>query len=263
MGNEGSGSAGTGAIYTHREEDKYVINKKYYNQVLDEVESRMKPYYPKKGTEYTITKTQYLDDDKLGFVKAHLRGDENRYKLRVRTYGPDGEFDKQAYLEVKYKIGDVKKKDRILISDSALLSVMGGKSLPADVRKDNLHMTKEEYTDCENLINQFSQKGLSPVTQAQYKRMSFKSSDCRVTIDTGLVTTSFATLKKFAATETLEDQHKLSEYSGKFNASDDFILEVKYDIEDEMPKWISDLLDDVKADPGFSKYMFSVGQVLT
>lgn len=253
-----------GPIYTNRSESKYIVRRDELNRIVDEVESRMKPYYHKKGAEYVINHSQYLDTDGLDFVKQHLRGDDTRYKVRVRSYAPDGESSPEKYLEVKYKLGDVQKKSRVKIDETSLIMVMGGKSLPSSIRQDNLDLPKSEYTQFENLIGKLSKDGLIPVVATKYKRLSYKGPDCRITIDQNIQSTPYAFSKKFNP-DDLGDALKdaLREYDSKFSSANNIVVEVKYDIDDEQPKWVTNLLDDAKADDsGFSKYMWALSQVL-
>jgi len=257
--------SGQDHIYTNRTEAKYIVSRNELNRVIDEVESRMKPFYPKKGTEYVINQSQYLDTDDLEFAKAHLSKADPRYKVRVRSYSPDGESSPDnKYLEVKYKEGDTQKKERVQIDEVSLLTIMGGKALPATVRQNNLNIPKNDFSVFEKLINKLSKDGLAPIVSTKYKRLCYKSSDCRITIDQNLQCTPYAISKKYNPDDLGgELKAELAKFDNKFSPSGSIIVEAKFDIEDEEPKWVTNLLDDAKADDsGFSKYMWALSQVL-
>ena len=71
----------------------------------------------------------YLDTPALPFHRAKLRGASERFKLRIRTYGPHG----PAHFEIKQKVNRVVRKLRTTVPRTDVRRAAQG-GIPQDVR---------------------------------------------------------------------------------------------------------------------------------
>ncbi len=249
------------AIYTDREEDKYTVPKKLLEEVINELEYRdMKPYYDgERGgdADYVDISSTYFDTPDLKFLKQHLAGDENRMKVRLRSYAPGGKLQDDKYLEVKYRVDGVKKKARVCVCPSDLAFAIGGESLPKSNRKRNKDLSDEEYKESCDKIKEACSGGLSPCLQVTYTRLCYILGEkLKVTIDRDIEATSFANLKQ----ASIPDSEELDKIGGQYKPSRDVLVEIKYPIGEEVPKWLQKMIENDSSgiEVSFSKYAWGI-----
>ena len=104
-----------------RLELKYCVPERVARQVLGVARGYLVRDPLARGPRQRIT-SLYLDTQDLTFLRWHLDGATDRYKLRIRSYGeaPAATF----YAETKRKTASVVRKEREAISAAALDAVV-------------------------------------------------------------------------------------------------------------------------------------------
>jgi len=256
-------------IDTDRTEDKYIVPKEYYIEVKAEVRKHMKLFFPDPKTTYTINRSIYFDSPGLTFLQQHLNGVEDRRKIRIRAYAPNGTWSDEAFIEVKYKDDGISKKNRLRIGPGGFDSLYHKSEIPLDdeLYQYNSDMDKADVDTKAKLINYLLMiNKCKPVVDIMYKRYAYEndSEDLRVTIDQN-ITVKPIILPKISVIQDLKNQDlwdKFQKCGTKFENYSDFLLEVKYT--DEVPDWIESMCDQLhlETEP-FSKYVWAMYQVIT
>lgn len=105
---------------------KYVICESCARQVRDFARGYLDPdphADPTKGFEYAVH-SLYLDSPSLTLCRATMMGHKNRFKLRIRFY--DDSPDSPAFLEVKRRVNDAVRKQRVAVRKSCIQRVLAG-----------------------------------------------------------------------------------------------------------------------------------------
>lgn len=261
---DAQGQSADDSLYSHRVEDKFVIKKSDMDVIVSEIEDRLKPDYVGKDVDYTLINSAYLDSSDFKFLKQDLSQDKLKYKLRIRTYAPNGKWDEEKFAEVKYKDGDTKKKARIKIDQFTLIEILAGNQIPNKTQKLNRDMSTSDYESAVSLIEQCSEGGLQPALKVTYKRLAYASDEVRTTIDTKIKVDDCALSRNFDA-DTLRSSGVwagMKEVAMKYD-SNKAVWEIKYTEGSDMPSWLDKLANDYKiGEPGFSKYLYGLFQVM-
>lgn len=117
----------------------------------------------------------YLDSDDLHTYHAGLRGDRNRFKLRVRFY--DENPDTPVFLELKRRHKDVIQKKRCAVPRHALWEALAG---------DTSCVKQKEMDGHASFCHLMHQIAATPRSHVAYQREAWVSRDdnsVRVTID--------------------------------------------------------------------------------
>lgn len=256
-----SGNSLKDPLYTNRIESKYVINQTDLDDVFDILESKLKLSFPSKNTTYTNISSTYLDTVDMKFLKQHTTDKPDRYKLRVRIYAPNGKWEEDKFLEVKYQINFERRKTRIRVDGYGLMQALGGLPIPAKMRKLNPDITDDQFNNAKDLIDSLTKEGVQPTTKVTYRRVSYKGKDLRCTVDRNLKVEACANSKNYQP--SAEELSVIAETGNKFNPSTNAILEIKYPEDKETPAWLDKVITDYKVgEPGFSKYLWGLDQVL-
>ena len=182
----------------------------------------------------------YLDSPTLAFHRARLRGDADRVKLRIRTYGPRS----LAHLEIKRKTGKIIHKIRTSLPRERVVETMGGFGV--------------EDPTVDHFLSVRFRCGAEPKLSVFYKREAYTSTVdfyARVTFD-----------RRIQARASMPSDWTLrSEPSGegwlpldgaghlRDGVSSSVLLEFK--CESFMPLWMSDVIRRFSLNTtGFSKY---------
>lgn len=118
---------------------------------------------PELEGRYPIS-TLYLDTPCLDFYGQKKRREMDRFKLRVRTYGPAS----PALLEVKRKCGDVVHKTRAIVRRDLVEEAVRGGGRP-------LHDTPEQRQNLDRFAFLAARTGARPVTLIRYVREAWVS----------------------------------------------------------------------------------------
>lgn len=261
---DAQGQDNSNSLYNNRIEDKYIIDKSDMDKVVNEIEDHLKPDYPDKSTDYTMISSTYLDSADLKFLRHDLTSEPIRYKMRVRSYGPNGQWDPDKFLEVKYREGDVRKKARIKIDLAAYTEVIGGNAVPIKTKKLNKDMSDSEYEAATSLIEECASGGVSPSVKVTYKRIAYQGKGVRTTIDVNLQVDDYAIAKQYDPDQLMKSGKwdELANIAKKYT-SNRAVWEVKYSETRDDPQWIQDLTSKYMiGDIGFSKYLWALWTVL-
>lgn len=256
-------------IDTNRVEDKYIICKDYYIEVKADVRKNLKLHFPDPGTVYCINRSIYFDSPDLTFLKQHLAGIDDRRKIRIRAYAPNGQWSDEVFVEVKYKEDGNSKKNRLRIGSEAFDSLYHKSEIPIndELYQYNSDMDKDDVTTKAKLINYLLMiNKCKPVVDILYKRYAYENDkkDLRVTIDQDIKVKPIY-IPNRAIIQDIKNQQgweAFEEVGCKFTNYDDFLMEVKH--QDGVPDWIEQIVDllDLEAE-AFSKYAWSMYQVIT
>jgi SPX domain protein involved in polyphosphate accumulation len=254
-------------IDTDRIEDKYIVSKDFYIEVKAEVRKNMKPHYPDPGTVYCINRSLYFDSPDLTFLKQHLSKINDRRKIRIRAYAPNGQWSDEAFIEVKYKDDGNSRKNRLRIGPDGFDSLYHRSEIPIDdeLFQYNSDADRDDVTTQAKLINYLLLiNKCKPVVDIFYKRYAFQDgNDLRCTIDQDLKVKPIYIPGKDVVQDikNLQLWDDFEKCGSKYSNVDDFLLEFKY--QDDVPEWFEHLTKEVDADAEpFSKYVWAMWQVI-
>lgn len=255
------------AVDENRVEDKYIVPKEHYTEVKHIVETHLPPYFPQPGVMYCINRSIYFDSPELTFLKQHLNKLDDRRKIRIRTYAPNGKWEGQYFLEIKSKTNGKSSKIRLKLSQKAFEAVMANSQVPVDndLIIQNAEIPKDQVLQQVKLMNYLMMSNkVKPVVDITYKRHAYQANDSfRVTIDEDLKVKPL-TLFKMTTIQDLMNQDLwdvLKKYGESFSNVEDFILEIKY--QKKAPDWVEEMCDKMDLETSaFSKYVWSLYQVM-
>lgn len=96
-----------------RREQKYLITKEQYGQLIEELSTRMRSDKNGKEGKYTVASLYFENDEKQIYFETKNKL-KYRQKLRLRVYG-ETDLDGIAFFEVKQKHQNVINKRRLTI----------------------------------------------------------------------------------------------------------------------------------------------------
>jgi SPX domain protein involved in polyphosphate accumulation len=164
-----------------RHEIKYVINEPLAVAIAEFIKPYVQPdrycrSQPK--VSYPIA-TLYLDSDNLQLCQETMRGQKNRFKLRIRSY--TDELDYPRFFEIKRRAGSIIIKSRTQVLHQHISSLLSGLSL------------SQNDDDGEACLRQFilymNSIGAGPVVRTRYVRQAFEGTvdrRVRITFDRNL-----------------------------------------------------------------------------
>lgn len=232
-----------------RYEAKYTIPI----EMVDAVSRFIEPYcsmdaYSEKSHDlyYTIN-SLYFDTPDYLFLRLRLTKSDNRFNMRVRTYGEDPILP--WFLEIKHKRGDIMKKYRAKIHSEHLETML---NTPEMLRH---HVKNEKEENNRILFYKLVQTyNAEPKVLIQYRRKAYISDTeeyARVTFD-----------KDIRSMEQpghcpLPDDNRLQpcDFETIYDTQTNVILELKC-YTSFVPLWMLDLIRKFNLNRrGFSKYM--------
>jgi hypothetical protein len=116
-----------------RVELKYCVPEDVAARVLRTARLFLRPDNQAAGETQAIT-SLYLDTPSLTFLRWHLEGASERFKLRVRAYGAAPHAI--VYAEVKRKCGVICRKRRVAVQSDAIRALLDGAGVPPSVASD-------------------------------------------------------------------------------------------------------------------------------
>jgi hypothetical protein len=164
-----------------RFETKYTIPLSMVDSISDFISPycSLDKYSEQSSDRYYGINSLYFDTPSFLFLRQRLLRAENRFNMRIRTYGDKPQLP--YYLEIKQRQGDVVRKFRTKIFNADLFSLLHGTGPmavegPDDANRRNMELflqTRHRYN-------------AQPAVIIQYKRKAYIS-DCddyaRVTFD--------------------------------------------------------------------------------
>lgn len=255
-------------IDLERTEDKFILDRDDYIPVKSKIESYLKPYYPDPSTEFVINTSIYFDSPDLTFLKQHLNKMDDRRKIRIRTYAPNGLAESIYFIEIKSKSDDKSLKVRLQINNEGYQYILANSQIKIDnsLLDANMDMEHDEVLKQAKYINYLMLVNkVKPVCKITYKRNAYQQDEnFRMTLDQNLNVTPL-TVIKLNVIQDLKNQDlwdDFKEYGEKFYNQDNFLLEIKH--HDNDPAWVDKMLKDLDADPEpFSKYVWSMFHILS
>lgn len=254
-------------IDNERIEDKFIVPKDKLIEVKQKVETYLPPYTPDPETIYTINTSIYFDSPDLTFLKQHLNNVDDRRKIRIRCYAPNGTPNHIYFIEVKSKSDEKCIKTRVQLSEQGFQYVMKHYQIMTDedLFTTNIDLDRDEVEQHCRLINYLLLiNKATPVCHIEYRRYAFqKSEEFRVTMDSQIQVKPLRMIK-MSAIQDLQNQdiwNELKDYKNKFSNAEDFVLEVKY--EKGYEPWFQKMVDDLDVKKqGFSKYVWAMASVI-
>lgn len=206
------------------------------------------------ASRYTIT-SLYLDSPDRKLYWATENQHQNRFKLRVRTYGMKS--DGPVFLEIKRRFGDAQSKSRVQVPraewQAALLP--GGQELFEQWRLSDKMM---------GMVRDFSALcggwALEPAVCVRYDRDPFVgrlNPEIRITFDQAI--RCFGTRKPVL--HAFDEDYLPVDFPFTFDAPEPrLVLEIKFDM--VFPIWLADLVAhfDLKRE-AFAKYCSSINRL--
>jgi SPX domain protein involved in polyphosphate accumulation len=240
-----------------RYEMKYTIPMEQMPGIVDFLAPYCQPdkYSENSPDGFYQVNSLYMDSPEFIFLRRRLDGSENRFNMRVRSYGPKPVLP--YFLEIKHKLGDIVRKYRARIQDESLERILAPDT---DVTKD---LTDSREADNAVLFRRLVHTyNAAPVVMTSYRRMAFFS-NCddyaRVTFDVGLRFMPQQEYRPLDVSELLAP----SDMETVFDDRCSVVLELKC-YSKQVPLWMVDLVRtfDLKR-RGFSKYSAALAQVFS
>ena len=167
----------------------------------------------------------YLDSPRLMLYDQTVKGQKNRFKLRIRFY--DNDPDGPAFLEIKRRENDVIRKKRATVTrDAALRILKGAWPSPSMLYKRGREMEALEQF-C-NLSRSINAEGCAYVHYRREAYVSPESDQLRVTFDRDIVGGFYHAGSKLEIPKNGTAAHV-----------GDVVLELKFT--DRYPRWMHDL----------------------
>lgn len=189
----------------------------------------------------------YLDTDSYAFYRSKIRGDADRYKLRVRSYDEDGPL----HFEVKRKCRDVIRKTRVAVAREEFEDAARGYGKP-------LRCTEETRRILDGFSHLLAQTGAEPKLNVTYEREAYVSDHetyARVTFDRQIV--AAPVLEWDPSIKNRDWTYLDGDSAAKNGGISVTILELKS--ETRLPAWMIDLIRSHRLlRSGFSKYCSGV-----
>lgn len=224
------------SLEVSRHEIKYLINPVQYSRLSQALKNVLIEDRHNGLNGYSI-RSLYFDTDANTDFYQKLSGDENRKKIRLRTYDPSAD---RVKLEVKRKFGDEQVKKSAIISRETAARLI-------DCDYDALLAYDNSVTRM--IYHLMHINRVRPVVFIEYCRKAFihPTNNIRITLDTQ-IRSSETFFDLFAATPVLTPVDEFA-----------FALaEVKYDA--FLMRWLADLLADYGLSrSAYSKYIVSRG----
>ncbi len=241
------------ALFYERYELKYHIPLYLVDEICDYISSFCElDHFSKISHDgYYSINNLYLDTPNFLFLRRRLAGVDDRFNMRIRTYG-DEEND-LYFLEVKNKQRGFVKKTRAKINGDEWFNHFREGTLPKP--KEDIISNDFAYDFGSKLITYRAE----PVVFTQYRRKAlFSTIDeyARVTFDRDM---------RFIARDdyTFERSADMQYYDNPnyFDPNTNIILELK--CETKVPLWMIDLIRRFNLTrSSFSKFVFGVNEVM-
>lgn len=167
----------------------------------------------------------YLDSADLRLYMQTVKGESNRFKLRIRTYSDDPETS--AYFEVKKKVNKIVHKRRAELTRAQARDLLnGGRPDWQHKLLDGLNGEIEYFTHHAALLH------ARPVMRVKYEREAYEATGnepVRITMDTNLM-------------HSVSLDGSLDHVRGRWNKTPTggAIVEIKFT--DRFPSWVQDFV---------------------
>lgn len=250
-----------------RIEDKYLVNKQAGTALLKLLETQLAPDYPVPGTTFTLIESLYLESPDCHVLRSHFGSAEERFKLRSRRYGNNGNWtDDTIFLELKKKRkrDGLCRKERFRIRPADYQAMLDGQLLEVtpELLAMNGDIKPKRLAKRVKRVNKLVQTfGLSCQSRVIYRRKAYEKDGFRVTVDDSLRFENLRSMESSIASAVLDEIHESSTWrrfsEARAQIGDSFLVEVKHS--GEIPAWVTEFLSQVGARKvSFSKYCYSL-----
>ncbi len=169
----------------------------------------------------------YLDSEELGLYRATIKGDPNRFKLRVRYYG-EAEAS-PVFFEIKRRLNDCIRKERAQVRRDRIAALLTGDwPGPDDVVRPDPGQLGSLRRFCEIA----AEMQASPRSHVAYEREAWVSPGTgavRVTFDRAVCSEPYASCEP-----TVRFAEPVEVFPGRV------VLEIKFT--DRYPNWIGEMI---------------------
>ncbi len=234
------------ALFYERYELKFHIPSSMVDDIVDFISPycQLDHYSEISNDNYYMINNLYLDTPNYLFLQRRLAGEDNRFNMRIRSYGE--ELSDTCFLEIKNKANGFIKKRRAKVKGSEWFDHFKNFSYPLDENKI-IHQNDYAY-DFAYLLNSYRAE---PKIFTQYKRKAYFSTIddyARVTFDKEL---KFQHRDDYDLTRVNLNYYDVPNI---FNPNTDVILELKSYT--RVPFWIIDVIKYFNLErSSFSKYV--------
>lgn len=245
-----------------RIEDKFVIPKTHLPALLNLLNLNLKPSYFEAGTEFNVIESLYFDSESLKVYQDHFKSGANRFKLRLRTYAPNGKYPVETepvHLEMKQKSDGVCRKFRFKVGPAEKQELLQGKPIPPAMALRKKKATLRERVLQVNATIGFHK--LRPQARITYQRLAFEKDGLRVTVDDKITAEILTPVDAAVCSLVAQSDgfRKAKAMIERYNGGEVVIVEVKHS--GTIPTWISEFFATSKIKTAsFSKYAYAISR---
>ena len=239
-----------------RREEKFFLPLSMKNDFMDLVAQHLPPSYPDKSTKYTLIESQYFDSSDLRSFRDHFENVKERFKLRTRRYGPNGQWQKgnAIFLELKLKCNQISNKLRLKLDPTDLLRLLSGQSLKK---------TEKKTKTSEKINTVIKDNHVTPICRVTYRRFAFEREGLRVTIDDKIEAQFVKNFERRSKKELMQTDWWMDaeRMSMSFSNMESALVEVKHS--GVVPHWLQLFMSENGLQfTSFSKYCYSIANQL-
>lgn len=228
-----------------RYECKYLIDEDLAQEIRHFTSPWMEPDYftaQQPDRRYAVH-SLYLDGPVHELYETTVRGQKNRFKLRIRGY--DSRPDSPLFAEVKRRTDRVIQKRRVLVSRAAALAVLRGEAVPDPALAANF-----DFAEFRSLAARLAAR---PAVYVSYLREAYEATGpepARLTFDRAL----------HNAPARLGGEFDFDAFDWRPTPCAKTILELKFT--DACPRWIESLVEAFQLDRcSVAKYVLCLEEV--
>lgn len=171
-----------------RKERKYLVVEHSFEELVEALNGHIPVNIYEGDNPCCRIQTIYLDTAHHTLYREYLLRRDFRFKIRLRRYGYDGEFQEYYLVEIKAKKNGISNKKRFVLPGECLRDFIKGVDLKKQIKEANkgLRGAQKTYKLVRKLI---ALNCLVPVMETSYDRVAFqkKSRRVRITIDRNIV----------------------------------------------------------------------------
>ncbi|MBK27023.1 MAG: VTC domain-containing protein [Halobacteriovorax sp.] len=241
-------------LFFERYELKYLIPEEMIEPISQYAETYcvLDPYSERSPDKFYGVNNLYLDTPNFLFLERRKASMDDRFNLRIRSYGDEPVYP--YFLEVKFKSKGFIKKKRSKVYGDDWANELNGITDP-DFEGYGIN------TDYRNVFHRLVHSyNAAPKVFTQYKRKAYLSvydDYARVTFDRQLRYTR----REEYNLKPIEGVMSAYDFETNYNVGANIILELK--CTSRMPMWMLDLIAYFNLErTSFSKYMTGVNEVI-
>lgn len=246
-------------------ESKYLLPRDKRASLIALLEAEMHPCNLRRETRFNVIESTYFDSPELDHFRAHFENRNQRFKLRIRRYAPDGVWDVDSvFLELKSKRNEICENFNARLSPEDQTDLMkhdvANLLLSADLLRRNRETEFRELARRIREVN-LNLRGLRlrPTSRLTYSRRVFEADDFQVNLDEAIQTEILCEPRTDVRhlIRTASYWPQIDELAEIYSDEQAVILEIKHG--GTTPDWLNEYLIAFElSEVRFSKYCFSV-----